>query len=116
MTEQNKAELLAPAVSLRNNLLIQLALSALGVGLLSFLLARTFTRPIDEIEAAMGVRAGGDLSQVIPVTDRGDEIGSIAVTLEKFQEELRHNKTLEAIKLKSLRLWAKLCTSFLTAI
>ena len=98
--EQDKAELLEPAVTLRNNLLIQLVLSAFGVGLLSFLLARAFTRPIDEIDAAMAVMADGDLSQEIPVTNRGDEIGSIAVTLEKFQEELRKNKSLEANQVK----------------
>ena len=96
VTEQNKSELLAPAVDLRNNLLIQLLLSAFGVGLLSFLLARTFTRPIDAIDAAMAVMADGDLSKQIPATERGDEIGSIAVTLEKFQEELRNSKSLES--------------------
>ena len=95
VTEQNKAELLAPTASLRNNLLIQLLISALGVGVLGFLLSRMFTRPIDAIDTAMAAMASGDLGKQIPETNRGDEIGSIAVTLEKFREQLHSNKSLE---------------------
>ncbi len=100
VTEQNVAELHAPAASLRNNMLIQLLISALGVGFLSYLLARTFTRPIHEIETSMAKMAEGDLSKEIPVTGRGDEIGSIAVTLQHFQEQLRSSKLLETEQVK----------------
>jgi len=100
VTEQNKEELLAPLAELRNSLLIQLLLSGLAVGLISLLLARNFTRPIRQVETAMGEMAKGNLDNSIPASERGDEIGSIAQTLRQFQRDLRQNKVLEEGQIK----------------
>lgn len=100
VTEMEKAELLAPTEKLRNNILLVLLLSALGVGLLGYLIARSFTRPIDNIRNSLKAMATGDLTKQVAEIDRGDEIGAIATTLEELQTDLRRNKTLEEEQLK----------------
>ena len=100
VAEENKAELLAPTSDLRNSLLIQLLFSGLVVGLLGFLLARNFTKPIEDVEAHMKDMADGKLDNTVPAADRGDEIGEIAQTLFQFQEDLRKSKTLEESQIK----------------
>lgn len=50
-----------------------------------FLTVRSITRPMSQIQDAMGILAGGNTEVVIPGVDRKDEIGSMAVAVEVFK-------------------------------
>ncbi|MET3725745.1 methyl-accepting chemotaxis protein [Sphingomonas trueperi] len=59
-------------------------LLAMGTG---YLVARVgITDPLNALQAAMQAVAGGDLRRTVPGTDRGDELGTMARTVEVFRE------------------------------
>lgn len=89
---QNVDELYAPAVSLRNKMLMQGGLLALLSALISIFLARSVGGPIAAIGASMKQVADEEYDVEIPNTNRGDEIGKIASVLEKFRDTLKLSK------------------------
>src|SRR5262249_44527411 len=64
---------------------IGLAVVALGL-ILSYLIGRSITRPLNGLAAAMGRLAEGDTSVAIPATDTKDEIGHMARTVLVFRD------------------------------
>jgi methyl-accepting chemotaxis protein len=59
-------------------------LVAMGTG---YLVARVgITDPLNALQAAMQAVAGGNLRRTVPGTDRGDELGTMARTVEVFRE------------------------------
>jgi len=73
---------------------ITLALVIMGVGLvvgvgLALYVARSgIVKPIAAITGAMQALAGGNKAVDIPGTDRGDEVGAMAKTLQVFKENM----------------------------
>ncbi|MDP3490538.1 MAG: methyl-accepting chemotaxis protein [Phenylobacterium sp.] len=64
--------------------------SLLGAALLavlaSWLTTRSITRPVDRLSRVMGALAGGDYRMPVSETERGDEIGAMARTVEVFRQ------------------------------
>ncbi|WP_242390714.1 methyl-accepting chemotaxis protein [Pararhodospirillum photometricum] len=59
-------------------------------------IARNIRSPINTIDTRMRQMAAGDLSVVIDVPERRDEIGRMADTLRSFQQELQNGEALRA--------------------
>ena len=74
---------------------IGLAVVALGL-LLSYLIGRSITRPLNGLAAAMGELAQGDTSVSIPATDVNDEIGHMARTVLVFRDNAIERERLAA--------------------
>jgi signal transduction histidine kinase len=70
------------------------AMTILAVGtLVTVLLATYYTRPIEQLAAAAGKVAAGDLSQELPV-HRRDEIGDLSRSFNYMLERLREDRAL----------------------
>jgi methyl-accepting chemotaxis protein len=52
-------------------------------------------RPVQRLQSAMLTLAGGDLTVAIPGTDRRDEIGGMAGTVQTFKENALHSVQME---------------------
>ena len=96
LAEIDMEELLQPIVSMRLILLMISAAVVVGIGFLGFLVARGIARPIGELTGVMSVLAEGDNSVDIPHSDRGDEIGQMAATVNIFKENAIENVRLAA--------------------
>jgi methyl-accepting chemotaxis protein len=67
-----------------------------GIGLALFVSRAGIVKPIGAITNAMQALAAGNKETVIPGTDRGDEVGAMAKTLEVFKDNM-----LEADRLRA---------------
>ena len=68
-------------------LVVGIGLAVVAAGLiLSFLIGRSITRPLNGLSAAMKRLAEGDTSVAIPATDTNDEIGRMARTVIVFRD------------------------------
>jgi methyl-accepting chemotaxis protein len=74
---------------------IGLAVVALGL-LLSYLIGRSITRPLNGLARAMGQLAEGDTSVSIPATEANDEIGRMARTVLVFRDNAIERERLAA--------------------
>lgn len=101
LAEQSEAELFAELGAMRRNLMLQLAASALLLGGIGVLFGRSIARPIASLDAAMGRIASGDLATPAPGTARGDEIGAMARTLDRFRED--HAKAAETARVATFK-------------
>ncbi|MEX6508301.1 methyl-accepting chemotaxis protein [Jiella sp. M17.18] len=72
-----------------------LALMLVGLGLAAWPLARSISRPINQMTGAMRRLASGDTSIALPASDRGDEIGEMAATVETFRQATIERDRLE---------------------
>jgi signal transduction histidine kinase len=73
-----------------NRALLLGALGATAVALvLAVFLARTLTRPLQELTAASRQIASGDLQQAVPVRTQ-DELGELAITFNQMSADLNH--------------------------
>ncbi|MBY0423143.1 MAG: PAS domain S-box protein, partial [Parvularculaceae bacterium] len=86
--EQSEAELLAPVAALRNQLLVQLALSAAIVLALGWFIGRSISAPVVALGKTMDKIATGDFKTAVPGLKRGDELGAMAQSLDKFRGDL----------------------------
>ena len=84
---QPAGELLARAEQLRHTLLGLAVPVALGGLVLAFVLARTFTRPLAQLERAAHGFGQGDVATDLPV-DRRDEIGTLARSFAHMQHRV----------------------------
>lgn len=96
IAEQDTAELFAPAVSLRNNMLMQGSLLAALSAVVSIFLARSVGAPLSSVGGAMKRVAQEEYDIEIPAVSRGDEIGEIASVLENFRDTLKAAKEAAA--------------------
>lgn len=62
--------------------------TAIGSGLVAWLMIRAICRPISDMTEAMRRLAGQDLQVVVPGAGRGDEIGAMAVAVEVFRDRM----------------------------
>jgi signal transduction histidine kinase len=87
----------SPEASFLTDMTRAITYSALGATavalLLGFLLARTLTRPIRELTAAIRALAKGDLGQQVSVRTR-DEIGQMAASFNQMSADLAHASQL----------------------
>lgn len=78
---------------------IVLIIGAIGTALalsLSFLLARALSGPIVSLTSVMRTMADGDYDVTVPATERGDELGTMARTVEVFKANGIEREKLEA--------------------
>lgn len=89
------AEILAPA----RELLFWTAVTVVAVVALlivgGVVVARGITVPIRNLTGVMGVLAGGDLTPEVPATDRRDEIGGMARSVDYFKNKLVENEAMQ---------------------
>jgi len=71
------------------------------MGLLSWLIARDVLGALERQKNRMQSIAGGSLDQPVEETERGDEIGRMAETLEMLRQTAMTARTLEAEQVKS---------------
>jgi len=110
IVEMDRAEALAPALALRNNIVIASVLALLAAAALAYWLARTITRPIHQLAKGAVEIGHGNLEYRIAMPAK-DEIGQLAGefnhmagSIEKMQTQLGQraeqlesaNKELEA--------------------
>ncbi len=96
MTEIDEAEAFAAVRRME----IVMALVG-GIGLIvilavGYLLARGIARPVVAMTGVMGELARDNLTVDVPHTDKTDEIGEMAVSVDHFKEQLVRVKRLEA--------------------
>jgi len=99
ITEQVSAEALAPVNELKTSILMKLAMTALFLALIGYLLSRSIAKPISELGEAMKKVAAGDVKSDIPHTHRGDEIGQMSGTLSQFRDDLGAAEKVNEISL-----------------
>jgi methyl-accepting chemotaxis protein len=68
---------------------------ALVSGVIAWLVARSITRPLNQLGTRMQDIAAGQLDADIPGVGRGDEIGSMAATVQIFKDNAIRIKSLE---------------------
>jgi PAS domain S-box-containing protein len=91
IVKMDQAEALAPALALRNNILLMSVLALFAASFLAFWLARTITRPLQQLAEAAQEIGSGKLETRIEVKTR-DEIGQLAGAFVQMTENLQ--KTL----------------------
>jgi methyl-accepting chemotaxis protein len=84
-----------------------LALVAMAMCLLSFLLGRAISRPISAMTAALTRLAGGDFNVALPGVNRRDEIGEMAGAARVFKDSM-----VEAARLRAEQLADQQARSF----
>jgi methyl-accepting chemotaxis protein len=62
--------------------------AALATAMVALVLVRGITRPLAEMTAVMGRLAGGDTAAAVHATERTDEIGDIARSVQVFKETM----------------------------
>jgi methyl-accepting chemotaxis protein len=95
VARENTGELFADAIALERTILERGALLLLVSAIAAVFLSRSLTRPLNRVRAAMINVAEGDLDSAVPATLRGDEIGDIATTLDRFRQSLQDAKATE---------------------
>ena len=89
------AEMMAPVLSIRNQMLmIGLALLAV-VGVLGLFMARTITNPINRLVGEMGALAGGKTDLALDGANRLDEIGDMTKAVVVFRDAMVERAKLE---------------------
>ena len=88
VAREDSREVFAPLLTMRNAILLRAGAVVLAGLVLSLLVARNIVRPVTGVNQAMRRIAGGAYDIEIPTTDRGDEIGSMARTLDGFRRDL----------------------------
>jgi methyl-accepting chemotaxis protein len=83
-----------------------LIISILLASLVAYLIGRSITRPISAIRNAMQAISGGATDQVIPHTDRTNEIGSMARSVQIFQNAMQERQNLTDAQLGAATSWA----------
>jgi methyl-accepting chemotaxis protein len=73
-----------------------LVASVLGGAVISLLLARSITGPLGELRGAMTNLAHGDTTASVPGTERSDEVGDMARTVNVFRDNAIERQRLEA--------------------
>ena len=95
------AEIVPQATLIAGSLRIAAILSVIGLGalvvtgLVTFVLMRKMFSPLTRLAVATKRVAAGDLDVQIADQDRGDEIGTLAQTLDSFRESLSRQRALE---------------------
>ncbi|WP_417796397.1 bacteriohemerythrin [Terasakiella pusilla] len=103
VTEIAMDEVDIPAFELRDVLALVVLVIAVIVGAIGFVLSRSITRPIGAMTGVMGHLAQDNLTVDVPYTDKTDEIGDMAVSVNHFKEQMIKVKELEAEQIEQER-------------
>ena len=95
VAEVADSEAFAKVIDARNQLLLWTGMTAFMVAVGGFLMARSITRPIVRVSAAVKTIADGGLDSVIVDLDRSDEVGEIAKSLDALRQKLGVAKAME---------------------
>ncbi len=90
VTREPMAHLIAPATLVLNTMMTQGAIVLAVMTLAGMFIARGLAAPLNQLRRAMRMIGQGRYDATIPATDRRDEIGDMARTLETFQGTLRN--------------------------
>ena len=93
---------LANGASLARKMILAAVLGGLILISICVLTARGVTRPLARITQVMKTLAAGENAVEVPDTERQDEIGAIATTVEVFKQNAIDQEKLEADKAKEL--------------
>lgn len=85
VTQIDQAEILAPAASLRSSLTMVAVALVVTLGIVGVFLARMISGPIARVAKTTEKIASGQFDTEIPYQKRGDEIGPLARSLDKFR-------------------------------
>ncbi|MCB2108469.1 MAG: HAMP domain-containing protein, partial [Rhodobacteraceae bacterium] len=96
IAEIDLSEAEAEAINIRNSVVIVTIATAIASILIGLLAARYLVGPISRLTSTMVAIARGDLSARIPHTDRGDEIGEMARTVEVFKRNAVEKERMTA--------------------
>ena len=96
---ESQAEILAPSAGLRNSMLLIGAVLLALAALTSVLVARTVTRPVSRLTAAMAEIAADRLDVAVPGLERADELGEMAEAVEVFRRNGQRIADLRAAEL-----------------
>jgi methyl-accepting chemotaxis protein len=84
VVEQSTEEVFEGARNLAKLIGVQASVLIAALALISILVARSVANPLKLIEAAMLKIANSEYDTVVPYTDRADEVGQIARSLQNF--------------------------------
>jgi methyl-accepting chemotaxis protein len=84
LVEQQYDEAFATLTKMQNEARILILVAIALVVAVAFLMGKQLTRPINELTAIADKLSKGQLDVAIPQTSRGDEIGSLARTIERL--------------------------------
>ena len=98
VTKENAALRTDAAATIRNVMLAGLVGLLIGAALSLFVGLKAMSQPIARLKAAMEKLANNDLDTVVPGTDRRDEIGDMAKTVEVFK-----TNGLEMVRFKKVQ-------------
>jgi methyl-accepting chemotaxis protein len=93
-----------PVLELRDILMVMVVLIAGVVGIIGFVLARSVTKPINAMTGVMGELAKDNLAVDVPYTEKTDEIGEMATSVNHFKRQMIKVKELEAEQQEQKRL------------
>jgi methyl-accepting chemotaxis protein len=93
--EMADSEIKAPVITTRNEQLTIAGIIIAIMTLIGIMFARSITKPISGITAAMRKVADGELTTEVPALGRKDEIGNMASALQVFKENGLAMKQLE---------------------
>lgn len=86
MAEVDESEMLTPVFKTRDAMVISVAIIAVLVTILGYLLAMSLSRPLVKMTNAMLQLARREINVKIPLLHRRDEMGDMASALKVFQE------------------------------
>ena len=96
LAEIDMAEVEAPAVHIRNLMLIATAVVMAVIAGIGLALARSISAPITRMTKAMAQLSRDDLEVEVPARDRHDEIGAMATAVQVFKDNALEMKRLQA--------------------
>ena len=94
VTQMANAEINAPIIRLRNELLVIAGIAMLLIGICGYFLSRTLSSPIARMTSAMTRLAEGEKDTPVPAKGRSDEIGDMAEALESFKQSVIQAETM----------------------
>ena len=84
----NKAEIVAPVIKLRNEIILEVLVLLSIIGAIGYWVSHTITRPLSDTTKAMEELSKGKTDVEINAAERGDEVGDIARALQVFRDAM----------------------------
>lgn len=95
LAEIDEAEIMKPIHHMQKIAAIEVLILMLIVTVIGFFVARGISKPISAMSRSMQELAKGNLSVSIPGTERHDEIGDMAASVQVFKENALETKRLQ---------------------
>ncbi len=95
IAEINKDEIKHSIRSIQGTAALHIGIQLIFITLIGIFFARSISKPISNMAGAMSELADGNLETSIPDTERGDEIGAMASSVQVFKENALETKRME---------------------